>query len=132
MGKTKEQDMNIFKWFKSPTNYPQQVLTDNQLEILNFIDQSLVDMHKDKKITGELCVKSTVVPYMATLLPAGNIMSRISLKNGEFYMPRSVALVVDSDGNWQFMYGLRCEKGSDAITTTLFLECLNRTNNARI
>ena len=123
--------MNILKIFAKKTNYPPQVLTDKQLEILNFIDQSLVIMHKDKRITGELCVNTAVVPYMATLLPASNIMSRISLKNGEFYLPRSVALVVDSDGNWQFMYGLRCEKGSDPITTTLFIDALNRSNNAR-
>lgn len=124
--------MNLLnKIFPKRTNYPAQQLTDKQLELIERIDSSLVDAHKGKPIRGVMRVKMTGVPYMQTIRSIDYITDHITLEYGDSYLPRSVALIVDHDGNWIFMYAIREETGSDDITNRLFMDCLGRTNNAR-
>ena len=123
--------MNILKLFKSNTNYPKQELSDKQKELLDKIDLSLVNAHANKPFSGAMCVKMTGVPFMQTLHSVDFMSERITLEYGDAYIPRSIALLVDPDGNWIIMYAIRCEKGSDQITTTLFIDALSRTNGAR-
>jgi hypothetical protein len=121
------------KWLKFwfvPT-YPKQALSSKQVEILDYIDQTLVEMHGNKPVIGEMKVKFTGVPYMSTMLNTDTITKRIGLEPGNAYIPRSVAFVIDSEGNWTFFYAVREADGSDDITNRLFIDCLNRTNNAR-
>jgi len=120
--------LNIF-WVKP--KYPAQTLSDKQVEILDYIDHTLVELHKDQPVIGEMKIKLTGVPYMKTMLPTDAITKRIGLEPGNAYIPRSVALVIDSEGNWTFFYAVREVVGSDDITNRLFIDCLNRTNNAR-
>jgi hypothetical protein len=126
-------DYNM-KWlekFYQKTSYPDQQLTEKQLDLLNRIDTSLVVAHSGKPISGQMTIRMTGVPFMSTVLPIERIAYRITLEYGDSYIPRSIALVVDSEGNWLFLYAVRTEQGSDDVTCKLFLDALNRTNNAR-
>lgn len=118
-------------WPFKCTNYPKQELTDKQKELIDKIDLSLVNAHANKPFRGAMCVKMTGVPFMQTLRSVDFMSERITLEYGDAYLPRSVALIVDTDGNWIFMYAVRCDEGSDEVTTKLFLDVLGRTNNAR-
>lgn len=118
-------------WPFKPTNHPRQVLHPKQLELLNQIDQSLVEAHKNKPITGQMKVCLLGIPLRTTLLPLSMITNDITLEYGDAYIPRSVALIVDSSGNWLIYYAIRCSEPSDDATINLFIDVLNRTNNAR-
>lgn len=117
--------------FKSKPKYPKQVLTDTQRELLDYIDNKLVELHQTKHVSGQMLVKMTGVPFLSTILPVQSIQKNIGLEAGESYVPRSVALVVDHDGNWMYFYAVRSSVGSDDITSRLFIDALVRTNNAR-
>jgi hypothetical protein len=122
------------KWlerFYQKTSYPDQQLTEKQLALLEHIDNSLVAAHAGQPVSGEMSVRITGVPFMSTVLPVERIASRITLEYGDSYIPRSVALTVDSQGNWLFIYAVRSAVGSDSTTTALFIDALLRTNNAR-
>jgi len=118
-------------WPFKKTNYVQQELADKQLDLIARIDESLVAAHIDKVFAGKMLIKTTVVPFISTLLPTDTIRRRISLEYSESYIPRSVAFIVDSYGNWIFLYAVRSEVGSTELVCTMFVELLTRTNNAR-
>lgn len=107
------------------------VFTDKQKEVLKFIDDKLIELHAGKAVRGEMNIKLTGVPFINTFMPLSVILSHIALEAGESYIPRSVALVIDQEGNWCFFYAVRDTVGSDDISKRLFIESLNRTNNYR-
>ena len=115
----------------SKLSYPVQELSDKQKELLDLIDSKLIEAHKGKLITGQMAIKYTGISLMRSLLPINNIVNHLKLETGDAYMPRSIALIVNSDGDWVFVYAVRTETGSDALTTLFFIDALNRTNNSR-
>jgi hypothetical protein len=117
--------------FFSKTKYPPQQLSDKQKELIEHIDNALIEAHKGKHVIGSMTVKYTGIGFMRTLMPVSNLVDQITLEYGDAYIPRSVALIIDTYGNWVFAYAIRTETGSDALTTMLFIDALNRTNNAR-
>ena len=48
------------------------------------------------------------------------------------YMPRSIAVVVDNDGTWNLLIGIRTKKGSSKAAQVMFADILHRTNDARV
>jgi hypothetical protein len=122
--------MYIFKKLFG-TSYPKQELLDKQIDLINHLDITLIDLHKSRPIHGEMCVKMTAIPYRYTLMSVDAILKKLPLEIGSSYLPRSVAFIVDEDGNWVFLYAIRCDVGSDQVTTKLFIDALTRTNNAR-
>jgi len=123
--------MNFIKrLFAKPTNYAPQVLSEKQLALVNEIDQTLVTLHSGS-LAGEMKVCAQSIPLYSTVLSIDTLMSRLKLEVGDAYIPRSVAFINDFNGDWVFLYAIRCANGSDAITTTLFIDALGRTNNAR-
>ena len=119
-------------WPFKKTHYPKQELSDKQKELLDRIDIALVNAHSGKDFSGQMCVKMTGVNFMSTLRSVDFLTEHITLEYGDAYIPRSIALIVDPDGNWIIMYAVRCKEGSDQITTTLFIDALSRTNAARV
>jgi hypothetical protein len=117
--------------FKKPTNYPKQILHPKQLELINHIDETLVDLHQGMPVSGEMSINLLGIPFRNTLLPLNMILDYVSLQTGNGYVPRSIAFLVDTSGNWILLYAVRDTIGSDDILTTLFLDALQRTNNSR-
>ena len=117
-------------WFKRNTNYPEQVLNNKQLQLLDMVDQKLTELHP-KFANAGMRIEAVEIPLVHTIMPLALIMKNITLKTGIGYIPRSIALVVNSTGNWVILYAIRDTVCSDTIATTMFVELLNRTNNAR-
>lgn len=118
-------------WFKKLTQYPKQVLHPKQKALLEYIDQTLIELHENKPVNGQMNIKFVGVDFRSTLLPLSFIIDKMQLELGTGYIPRSVALLSDPRGNWLIYYAVRSETGTDEITTALFLDVLARTNNAR-
>lgn len=121
----------LTKWFSKPTNYPKQILDPKQLALINEVDQALVNAHSTPRFGTQMKVCSTGVSFRNTFKSLEDIVKNINLEFGDSYIPRSIAFLVDTDGNWIILYAIRCDIGSDPITTTMFIELLGRTNDAR-
>lgn len=127
----------IKKLFYKPvvTNYPPQVIPEKALELINSLDSYLA-MHSSATITdGGMVVKSAKITlnfqHMSVSYLAGFIKKNIHLSDYS-YVPRSVAFIIEADGTWAFYYSLRMSDIDVNINEcNLFLDALNRTNNAR-
>jgi len=122
------------KWLQrwhQQTSYPDLQLTDKQNELISRVDEHLVAAHQGKAVFGQMIIHMTGVPFMSTIFSVDKMMQNLHFEYGTSYIPRSVAFHVDSSGNWILTYAVRAEEGSDAVTTSLFTELLNKTNNAR-
>ena len=120
----------MFNWLKTNTRYPEQVLSDRQRQLLDLIDNRLTELHP-KFANAGMRIEAVDIPLVHTIMPLALIMKNITLKTGIGYIPRSIALVVNSTGNWVILYAIRDTVCSDTTATTMFVELLNRTNNAR-
>lgn len=120
----------MFNFLKAHTHYPDQVISDKQLQLLEMIDNKLIELHP-KFADAPMRIECVSIPLIATIMPLNLIIKKLSFKLGVGYIPRSIALVVDSSGNWVILYAIRDSVCSDSIATTMFVELLNRTNNAR-
>jgi hypothetical protein len=126
--------MNLIQKLR-PTNWYRnlvrpQVLFQKQKDLLDVIDNVLT-INNPLPPTGQMKVYVIAIPFYFTILPLSVIMDKVTLIQGKGYIPRSISFVVDPDGNWLCHYALREEIGSDLVTTSLFIEAMSRTNNAR-
>lgn len=124
----------MFKWLK--TNYQPQALSDKQKELIAAVDNELVKLHNDKNNAGEMKMKihERVIPLIYTPLPVSMLVKKLDLGSGDMYIPRSVAFITNTSGDWVVLYAVRVNseaQGSGSVTTTLFIDALNRTNSAR-
>jgi len=125
--------------FKTDTNYPQQVLSNKQKALVEMIDHHLaancIDASSASIAGTVMVVKTTEIPLNLQPLGVAFIMNHLRKSiqtSGYYYIPRSVALISEADGNWIFYYGVRTPNGIyDEEFCKLFLDALNRTNNAR-
>ncbi len=120
----------LARLFARKTNYKVKQISDKQKELLDLIDNKLSELHAGR-YDGAIKVKMISVPLAFAMLPNALIFSQLNIEQGSGYIPRAVAFNVDTYGNWIFTYALREEVGSDEITSNLFIECLNNTNEAR-
>lgn len=136
--------MNIFKRL---TRYPKQVISSKALDLIELLDNHLCEIHTancsevtDLRSAYMMKIKSVEVPLMNQFLPISVIFNQMksSIMKSDYatqsstaYLPRSVAFITEADGTWVFIYAVRDKIGSSRISTKMFIDCLNRTNNSR-
>lgn len=113
-----------------------QVLTPNQRLAIDYLDTLLVSRSGDPRSGYRMKLTEVGVSLdWVQKKPIGEILE--GLKNqltitDVCYMPRSIALVVDPEGNWRFVIGYyEITEALDTITALLFSDAMNRTNAAR-
>ena len=120
--------------FSTTAHYPDQQLTDKQLQLLDELDSYLRDNCATPTADEVLDVRLVVVPIMCQHMTVGMIKNLAvkSLGELESYIPRSIALTT-SGGEWQIYCGFRSNKVDtiDHATAMLFTDALTRTNTAR-
>lgn len=119
---------NFLSWFRKDTNYPLPVLTLTQRKVLDELDTHLTN--HSNAFDGALSLHAVQVPLRHQFLIdklIADIKNTLPIGN---YIPRSIALVVGADGDWNFIIGYRGE-ASDPIAVLLFQHALNETNSGR-
>ena len=116
--------------FRRDINYKPTTFNEKQLLLIETIDQELTALH-DHYADEPMKIHARSIDLFVQRLPVNIIVKKIQLTLGNAYIPRSVAMISDSTGNWVIYYATRDSTGSDTITTSLFIDILNRTNNAR-
>lgn len=121
-------------FFKQNTNYPPQVIPEKALSIIELLDEHLsststsIDDSKLSLVHFQLELRDQLRSNDAILK-----FFKSELLSCYYYIPRSVAFVVDQSGTWHFIIGVRRQYYTETndIHTTLWLDALTRTNNAR-
>lgn len=125
--------MNILSWFKTSTNYPKSQLTDKQKQIINMFDEYCVQNNKNK-MGDHLSILSFKVGIRDQFHTPDYIMKKFTqnMKLDGYYIPRTIAFIVDPDGTWVFYIGIRNNLSSSTVNEReLFIDALTRTNSAR-
>ena len=128
--------MKIPQWLKTKTNYPKQVLPTKVTEILDRLDTYLCDFATTMPADAVMVIKPYKIGLFNQHLPMQTICKAIldMLPQGSgtyAYMPRSIAFNVEADGTWCFRVAYRMVGEYDADKCEMFIELLNRTNDAR-
>ena len=115
-------------------HYPDQQLTDKQLELLDAIDSYLVDNCAMPTSDEVLDIRLVEIPIMSQFMTVAMLTNLTvkSLGDLESYIPRSIAFTT-SGSSWQIYCGFRSNKTNaiDPVTALLYSDCLTRTNAAR-
>ena len=131
--------MKLLNWIKNllkrGTNYAPQVLNNKQLALIEMLDHHLavstINVSNDMTMVVKSTEISIVLQHLTVAYLMGYIKGNMHL-DGYAYVPRSVAFVAEADGTWRFYYALRAPNGVyDEDKCNMFIELLNRTNNAR-
>lgn len=127
----------MFNWFKKPvpTNYPAPVLSPLQLQLLDALDSHLVEYapgyggHLDVR-----CVDLTMSQQAKGFDACLKLLKQATVQSGpKNYIPRTIALVTDQDGTWNFLIGYRNPRDQgEPVKNLLFLQALGLTNQARV
>ena len=133
----KKHIMDILERFfptKRPIDYGPQILSEKQLFLVEQFDAHLLQLHSTSILENtSMKIKSIEIPIQYQYFDQDRLLNLLTkdIKKSQGYIPRSVALIVDADGTWIFLYAIRETIGSTKPTTQMFIELLNKTNNAR-
>jgi hypothetical protein len=127
--------MDILKWFKKPTNYDTQAITEKQYQLITVLDELLTRHHtQTPTLEMQVYLQYIEIPLVVNVLPFVSIAKYIEkkVKMGEAYIPRSIAFFTGPDGSWNLVYALRDETlNSSNFTVKMWENMLGRTNDAR-
>ena len=124
--------MSFWKFFSQSTRYPNQQLSPEQLGVLEGFDCYL--SMTSEGTDGAMSLRVAKVGLFDQIKGQFAMLSKLTdggKLTGFNYIPRSVALIVDADGSWNFVWAARAEVGSDPTAVLLFCQALALTNNAR-
>ena len=116
-------------WPFKRTNYPKQVLPPKALEVIEQAD----NFFSNQSIQNEcdLFILERQISLRDQFKSVKSIVDHITKDTTGYYLPRSIAFYIQADGTWVFLIGIRCNQLSDTTSVGMWLEILNRTNNAR-
>lgn len=127
--------MNLIKWLSTPTNYSKQQLSTKQKKILDYLDTYLTEHSNTKLMSNALSLKILKIGIYSQHLTVTYLIEHFikELRSMEYaYIPRSISLICDPQGTWCFYVGIRNSNVADETAIELFLDGLNRTNQARV
>jgi hypothetical protein len=126
--------MNPLNIFKKKTNYPKQQLPPKAVALIERLDTALVE----ESMVGEHFSIIHIVIGMMDQIRSVDTLLDMTLKlltDNFMYLPRSIAFTVDNSGNWNLFISvyrpIEVTFNKD-IASTMFIDLLARTNNARM
>jgi hypothetical protein len=120
----------LFKiFFRQQTNYLPQVLPEKAIEVIEQCDKLFLD--QSIRNNCDLFILERQVSLRDQFRSVKDITNAVVKDTTGYYIPRSIAFYINADGTWVFLIGIRCNQLSDSTTVGMWLELLQRTNNAR-
>jgi hypothetical protein len=126
--------MNLIKkLFGTKTNYPKQTIPPKALQLINEIDSYLVSNATSGDNFTLVQLTLDIVEQYKSVDSLLNLF-KLQFKGDYAYAPRSIAFVINANGQWQLFIGIRRIYPStiESITIDMWVDLLNRTNSARI
>lgn len=128
--------MNILsRWFGNavtPANYPPQIIPPKLLELIELMDDHFTKESVEQSNTN-FYIEEVIIPLQFQHRALDKIFH--PAVSNDYYIPRSIAFFTSANGDWVFLVGVHRRESTTPIATEtqtrMWLELLNRTNNAR-